>query len=90
MVQYEITVTGRVQGVGYRYFVQKRANEFDIKGWVKNTSDGGVLVMAQGEEKDAETFMDYLRTGPSLARVKQLVKNKMPDLKNFTDFRIRY
>jgi len=90
MVQYEITVTGRVQGVGYRYFVQKRANEFDIKGWVKNTSDGGVLVMAQGEEKDAETFMDYLRTGPALARVKQLVKNKMPILENFTDFRIRY
>jgi acylphosphatase len=90
MVQYEIKVTGRVQGVGFRYFVQKRASETGIKGWVKNTSDGGVLVMAQGEEKDVETFIDYLRTGPSLARVIQLVKNRMPDLEHFTDFKIRF
>ena len=90
MVQYEIKITGRVQGVGFRYFVQKRANEFDIKGWVKNTRDGSVLVMAQGDFKDMETFMDHLRIGPSMARVLKVEKNQMPEMEGFTDFRVRY
>lgn len=90
MVQYEIKITGRVQGVGFRYFVQKRATEFGINGWVKNTRDGGVLVMAQGEEKDVETFLEHLRIGPSMARVIKFERSKMPELEDFADFRIRY
>jgi acylphosphatase len=90
MVQYEIIITGRVQGVGFRYFVQKRANEFNIKGWVKNERDGSVLVMAQGEEKDVETFLEHLKIGPSMARVHKVEKNEMPELEDFTDFSIRY
>ncbi len=90
MVQYEIKITGRVQGVGFRYFVQKRANEFNIKGWVKNMPGGSVVVMAQGDFNDMETFMDHLRIGPSLARVLKVEKNQMPELEDFSDFRIRY
>jgi len=90
MVQYEIKITGRVQGVGFRYFVQKRAAEFNIKGWVKNTSDGGVLVMAQGDFKAMETFLDHLRMGPSMARVLKVEKNKMPGMEDFIDFQVRY
>ena len=90
MVQYEIKITGRVQGVGFRYFVQKQAAEFNIKGWVKNTSDGGVLVMAQGEFKAMEAFLDHLRIGPSMARVLKVEKNQMPELEDFIDFRVRY
>lgn len=90
MVQFEIKITGRVQGVGFRYFVQKRANEFNITGWVKNTRDGGVLVMARGEEKDMETFTDHLQIGPPLARVQHLVKTRMPEVENFADFRISF
>lgn len=90
MVQYEIKITGRVQGVGFRYFVQQRAAEFNIKGWVKNERDGSVLVRAQGEEKDVETFLEHLRIGPSMARVLKVEKSKIPELEDFTDFRIRY
>jgi len=90
MVQYEIKITGRVQGVGFRYFVQKRANEFDIKGWVKNMPDGSVMVMAQGEEKDLETFLDHLLIGTSMARVLKVEKNEMPVLEDFTEFRVLY
>lgn len=90
MVQYEIKITGRVQGVGFRYFVQKRANEFGIKGWVKNTRDGGVLVMAQGDFKNMETFIDHLRIGPSMARIVKLEKSKLPGLEDFADFRVSY
>jgi acylphosphatase len=90
MVQYEIRIAGRVQGVGFRYFVQRRASEFDISGWVMNQPDGSVLVMAQGNLKDMEPFIDHLRTGPSSARVTQFIKSEMPSLENFTGFQVRY
>lgn len=90
MVQYEIKVSGRVQGVWFRYFVQQRATELGIKGWVKNTSDGKVVAMAQGEEKDMKTFFEHLQVGPPMAKVTGVVKNRMPELEEFTDFRIVY
>jgi acylphosphatase len=90
MVQYEIRIEGRVQGVGFRYFVQKRAAEFDISGWVMNRPDGSVLVMAQGHLQDMEPFIDHLKTGPSAARVTRFIKSEMPSLENFTGFQVRY
>lgn len=90
MVHYEIKVTGRVQGVGFRYFVLKRAVELSITGWVKNTNDGGVLVMAQGDSADIETFLDYLALGPALARVTHITKTPMPSLENYREFRVRH
>jgi acylphosphatase len=90
VVQYKIEISGRVQGVGFRYFVHKKAEALNIKGWVKNTPRGSVEVMAQGDETDVETFIDYLRTGPSMARVTNLSKNQMPELENFNRFEVRY
>jgi acylphosphatase len=46
--------------------------------------------MAQGDEKDVETFLEHLRIGPSMARVRKLEKSQVPGLEDFTDFRIRY
>ena len=90
MIQYEIKVTGRVQGVWYRKFAEEKANELGIKGWVKNTVDGGVLLLAQGEEIELETFIDWLRIGPPLARVNKITKAKMNLLSNFDNFTIQY
>lgn len=90
MIQYEIKVTGRVQGVWYRKFAEEKANELGIKGWVKNTADGGVLLMAQGEEIELETFIDWLRIGPPLARVNKITKAKMNLLSKFDNFTIQY
>ena len=90
MVIYEIKISGKVQGVGFRYFVQKRAAEFKIQGWVKNTPDGGVLVTAQGHLKEMNTFLDYLRTGPPLARVLKVVTSEIPGGTDFSDFRVKY
>ncbi|MCD6353924.1 MAG: acylphosphatase [Prolixibacteraceae bacterium] len=89
MVQYEIKITGRVQGVGFRYFSQQKATGLDLKGWVKNTVDGAVLVSAQGSETDIDTFVDYLRIGPTLSRVKKISKVKMKKLSNFNNFSIK-
>lgn len=89
MIQYEIKITGRVQGVGFRYFVYHKAVEHEIYGWVKNTRDGGVLVMAQGKESDVQTFLDHLRIGPPLARVDKIVRIKKDLLTEFTNFYVK-
>jgi acylphosphatase len=90
MVQYEITVTGRVQGVGYRYFAVQKANEMGITGWVKNSVDGGVIIVAQGIEEEIETFIDYLYIGPTRSRVVQISKVKFNTLSNFDNFSVKY
>lgn len=89
-VQFEIKITGRVQGVGFRYFVQKKAEEQNIRGWVKNMPDGSVLVMAQGDETDMNTFIDYLRIGPAMANVTHFTKNRMPEQEEFSSFQVKY
>lgn len=90
MLQYEITVKGRVQGVGFRQFAKEKARDHSIKGWVKNMPDGTVQAVAQGEEKDLETFIDYLKTGPSMARVNNLSKYKTNNLSDFDKFSVNY
>jgi len=90
MVQYEIKITGRVQGVGFRYFAQRQANILGLTGWVKNTVDGAVMVMVQGDETTVETFIDYLRIGPTLSHVTNISKVKMKVLDKFSEFKVRY
>ena len=60
---------GRVQGVGYRAFVLHRAREHGVRGEVRNTPDGGVQVIAEGELAAVEAFLADARRGPTLARI---------------------
>lgn len=90
MGHYEITIKGRVQGVGFRQFVKHKAQDFDIKGWVKNMPDGSVFVKAEGDEKDMEPFVEYLKRGPSMGRVDKLSRDKFESENGFSDFQIRY
>lgn len=90
MIQFEIKISGRVQGVGFRYFVVQKAKETGITGWVKNTVDGGVLVLAQGSEFDLETFTDYLKIGPALSRVDRIAVNKIQLPTVFDNFSVKY
>lgn len=89
MVQYEIKISGRVQGVGFRYYTQRQARIFELKGWVKNTVDGVVLVMVQGEKAVIDTFIDYLWIGPTLSRVRNISKIEMQVVHKFTSFEVR-
>jgi len=86
MTQYEIKITGKVQGVGFRYFTHQKATEIGITGWVKNSRDGGVLIIAQGDETDLNTFIDFLQIGPARARVNNISKYKMQTPTNFQSF----
>ncbi|WP_028972742.1 acylphosphatase [Spirochaeta cellobiosiphila] len=69
MQAVNIKVRGRVQGVGFRYSTQQKAESFGITGWVRNMPNGNVEIMAEGEDSDLKKFVDWVRIGPSGARV---------------------
>jgi acylphosphatase len=59
-----IMIEGRVQGVGFRYFVLENANALGLTGWVRNRYDQSVEVTAEGERESLEKFLAAIRTGP--------------------------
>jgi acylphosphatase len=88
----EIKVTGRVQGVGFRYFTQAAALELKLSGWVRNQPDGSVLVRVAGESAVLARFEEKLRAGPAFARVDELRIEDLPEHSeaDFHEFQIRY
>lgn len=62
-------VTGRVQGVSFRWYTQEQARVMGVTGWVRNEPDGSVLVHAEGEDDAVDALVTWCRTGPSTARV---------------------
>jgi acylphosphatase len=72
-------VQGRVQGVGFRWFVQREAAMLDLRGWVRNTEEGEVEVVAYGSEADLAELRASLRRGPRGSRVDHLVERYLPD-----------
>lgn len=69
MPAYRYVVTGRVQGVGYRYFVLREAERLGLAGFARNLPDGGVEVVAEGPEEALGELEARLRRGPSFASV---------------------
>jgi acylphosphatase len=67
-----IFVEGRVQGVGFRYFVKQLAEENNITGWVRNRYDDRVEITAQGNDNDLDQFISAVRAGPPSAQVTNL------------------
>lgn len=65
-------VNGRVQGVGYRYFVLREAHRLDLAGWTRNTDEGAVEVYAVGERDGLKSLIDALERGPAFARVEDV------------------
>jgi acylphosphatase len=67
-----VTISGRVQGVGYRYFVEHEARARDLEGWVRNRRDGSVEAVFAGPAGAVATMIAACRRGPSSARVDAL------------------
>lgn len=78
MKTLQINVIGRVQGVGFRFYTNKRAENFNIKGYVKNMTDGSVFIEAEGEDSDIKTFVAWCEKGPAWSRVQQLKISEIP------------
>lgn len=83
-----LQIYGRVQGVGFRYYTEKKAHELNIKGFVKNRPDGSVYVEAEGIADELELFIAWCDKGPSWSRISRVDKQFVP-IQNFTQFEIR-
>jgi acylphosphatase len=80
-------ISGLVQGVGYRFFVQRNAYKLGISGYAKNLWDGKVEVVAEGDKDKILQLIDLLKKGPSLADVKEVKvfwEEYKGDFKNFS------
>ena len=85
-----VVVSGRVQGVFFRYFTKENAQKLGLFGWVKNTGDGNVELVAEGEKGDLEKLIGKLRKGPPLATVRDLKVEWDDNSEEFTGFSVRY
>jgi acylphosphatase len=79
-----------VQGVGFRWFVQREASELDLRGWVRNTEEGEVEVVASGTAEDLAELRASLRRGPRGSRVDHLVEHYLDEAEaeGLSSFRI--
>lgn len=87
-----IRISGRVQGVGFRHFTRQNAKNLNIKGWVKNLSDGDVEAVLVGEKKNVGQMIERIKEGPRMARVDNLSLDEESDKLNerFNEFSVRY
>jgi acylphosphatase len=85
-----VLISGRVQGVGYRYFAERCANELGLTGWIRNLHDGRVEVVAEGPGPKLDEFLGRLRTGPRLAVVEDFKAVWQEFTGEFGDFRVTF
>jgi acylphosphatase len=81
-------VRGRVQGVGFRWFVEREAYLLAIAGWVRNNADGSVEVLAMGTREQLFGFQSRLRQGPRAARVDDVEELEARPVEGLNTFRI--
>jgi acylphosphatase len=81
-------VRGRVQGVGFRWFVEREAHMLGIAGWVRNNHDGSVEVLAQGTRDQLSGLHSRLREGPRAARVDAVEVDEARPTEELNSFRI--
>jgi acylphosphatase len=82
------TVSGRVQGVGFRWFVEAEAHKLALAGWVRNNSDGTVEVLGMGTREQLAALKAKLWQGPRAARVDAVEEHEAQPEAGFTTFRI--
>jgi acylphosphatase len=81
-------VRGRVQGVGFRWFVEREAHLLGVAGWVRNNHDGSVEVLAQGTRDQLSGLHSHLREGPRAARVDAVEVSEAAPSPGLSSFRI--
>ena len=88
-VRLHAKVEGDVQGVGFRIFVQRKAYELNLTGWVRNLWNGDVEVIAEGLQEDCIKLLGDLRIGPRSARVLNLQIEWLPATGEYANFHTR-
>ena len=82
-------VRGRVQGVGFRWFVEREAHILRIAGWVRNNPDGSVEVLAMGTREQVAGFRSRLSEGPRAARVDNVEEVEAEPIAGLNSFQVR-
>lgn len=85
-----IKASGWVQGVNFRHEALKFAGEFGVSGWVKNTADGSIEILAQGEKENLEKFLAWASRGPPAAEVDTVDFKWREPGEKFETFEIKY
>ncbi len=88
MKRVRVIVGGRVQGVGFRYFVAKGARAYCISGYVQNLSDGRVEIDAEGESENIHHFLNTCKKGPDISEVDTFLVSEIPYY-GFNRFKIK-
>lgn len=90
MKRVHVYISGRVQGVFFRAETQRMAADYNLAGWVRNTEDGRVEALFEGEDADVEKMLAWCRTGPPMACVTHIETTEEPFTDNLRAFRISY
>lgn len=84
-------ITGRVQGVGFRFFAQRTAQLIGLTGWVKNNPDGSVSIEAVGSENNVKELLMALQKGPRMGAVDNVEhEEEVCDYNDYSHFEIKY
>lgn len=88
-VARRLLISGRVQGVGFRYFIEARASAEGVHGWVRNLPDGRVEALVEGDEESVDRVEAAARRGPSSADVDDVIVEMTTPSGRATGFSIR-
>ena len=89
-ISYHVIVTGRVQGVGFRYSARKAAAACGVSGWVRNRPDGSVELVCEGNRQRVTRLLKWLQSGPPGSHVTGIEKNRIKPQGAHRSFTIRF
>ena len=89
IVRFHAKIYGYVQGVSFRYYTLRQAQALSVNGYVRNCSDGGVEVVAEGEREAVEKLLAWLRIGPPAAEVERVEVEWQEPQGKFRRFEVR-
>lgn len=90
MKRVRLLISGLVQGVFFRHGTKEKAQSLNLTGWVRNTEEGGVEVVAEGAKENLEELIKWCREGPPGAQVKKVEVEWQEATGEFGSFEIRY
>jgi acylphosphatase len=86
----KLTIQGRVQGVGFRWFTQREAERMKLQGYVKNLANGDVEVEAEGPKEHLEEFIKKLKKGPPFSRVTEALTEWKEFQNQYHSFQVQF
>lgn len=88
-IRVSLIITGKVQGVAFRYYARNMANQLGVYGWIRNTQEGSVELTIEGKRKNINQMIEWCKKGPKTANVENVIINTEPYKGEFVEFNIR-